>query len=245
MLGALDFIRRIVAGKPEFRAYMAMAVKTWDSRIEGECPCCGYLGKFHPEPHLMLAESCPSCGSLERQRLLALAMREGFVTFSGARVLHFAPDAVVEKLIDAQGPADQLTVDYAPGRASQVQDIEALTFLPGSFDRIVCSHVLEHVDDTRALPELFRALGPGGQAVIMLPIVEGWSATYEDRSITDEPGRTAHFLQWDHVRLYGADLRGRVADAGFDLAEYTATGPEAVRYRLSRGEKVFLATRPA
>jgi hypothetical protein len=80
--------------------------------------------------------------------------------------------------------------------------------------------------------------------VIMVPLVEGWSRTYEDAAIVGEEARAAHFLQGDHLRLYGADLRDRIAAAGFTLAEFTAGGPETVRYRLSHGEKVFLATKP-
>jgi SAM-dependent methyltransferase len=244
MRAAFAIVRRLLAGPPQFRAFVATAIDTWDARIAGECPCCGYTGLFQLEPHMGLAESCPRCHALERHRLLALAMRAGAVSFAGARVLHFAPDPIVERLIEGHKPAAQLTVDYTPGRASEVQNIEALTFPDGAFERILCSHVLEHVDDAKALRELFRVLVPGGEAVLMLPVVEGWATSYEDPAITDEAGRTAHFQQWDHVRIFGADIRRRIAAAGFTLAEYTAGGAEAVRYRLLRGEKVFIARRP-
>jgi ubiquinone/menaquinone biosynthesis C-methylase UbiE len=34
--------------------------------------------------------------------------------------------------------------------------------------------VLEHVDDAKALGEIYRVLKPGGVALIMLPVIEGW-----------------------------------------------------------------------
>jgi SAM-dependent methyltransferase len=40
-----------------------------------------------------------------------------------------------------------------------------------SYDMVICSHVLEHVDDDRkALSELFRILKPGGKSILMVPI---------------------------------------------------------------------------
>jgi SAM-dependent methyltransferase len=244
MLGGLELIRRVAAGGSALRGYLAMALRHYDERPCGTCPCCGYTGRFAPEPHLLMAESCPQCGALERQRLLALAVQRGFVSFAGADVLHFAPDPSVMRLVDGQGAASHVTADYAPGRAELVLNIESLDLPGASFDRVICSHVLEHVDDHRALREIHRVLRPGGQAVIMLPIVEGWSATYENPAVRTEDERTVHFGQYDHVRYFGADLRGRIADAGFALSEYTAEGADTAEYRLQRGEKVFLAAKP-
>jgi len=244
MLAAFVLVRRLALGGSRFRAYLAMAARHYDQRLEGECPCCGYRGRFFPEPHLAMAESCPGCGSLERQRLLALAVKRGFVSFAGCDVLHFAPDPAVERLVDEQGPARQVTGDRQPGRAQRVLNIEALDLPDAAFDRVICSHVLEHVDDRAALAEIARVLRPGGQAVIMLPIVEGWPQTYENAEIRTEPERTAHFGQYDHVRYFGADLRDRIAAAGLSLAEFTAGGEDSARYRLQRGEKVFLAAKP-
>jgi hypothetical protein len=76
----------------------------------------------------------------------------------------------------------------------------------------------------------------------MVPIIEGWSQTYEDPTITSPLDRDRCFGQWDHVRYYGADLRERIRDAGFALDEFTAIEPLVADFGLSRGEKVFIAT---
>jgi hypothetical protein len=94
-----------------------------------------------------------------------------------------------------------------------------------------------------ALRELHRILRPKGQAVLMIPIVEGWSATYEDSTRTTTADRHLHFGQWDHVRYYGADFRDRVRAAGFELSEFCGSGKDTVTFRLQPGERVFLATR--
>jgi len=47
---------------------------------------------------------CPKCGSLERQRLLALAFRRGDISVDGCDVIHFAGELSVAALIRAMAP---------------------------------------------------------------------------------------------------------------------------------------------
>ncbi|MDQ6759700.1 MAG: methyltransferase domain-containing protein, partial [Acidobacteriota bacterium] len=50
-------------------------------------------------------------------------------------------------------------------------DVERLPFADGSFDKILCSHVLEHVLDDRAvLDEIHRLLRPDGRAILAIPL---------------------------------------------------------------------------
>ena len=104
--------------------------------------------------------------------------------------------------------------------------------------------MLEHVDDRRALAEMFRLLVPGGIAFVMTPVVEGWAETYENPAITQPRDRLLHFGQNDHVRLYGRDIRDRIRAAGFELSEFVAVEPDVARYGLVRGETLFIARRP-
>jgi hypothetical protein len=101
-----------------------------------------------------------------------------------------------------------------------------------------------NVDDRVALNELYRIIAAGGLLIIMVPIIEGWCATFEDRSLQTEADRRLHFGQGDHMRYYGADIRQRITDSSFALSEFTAVEPFIVRHGLLRGEKVFLAHRP-
>ena len=244
MRQAIGLARRFLFAGARYRAFLEMASRQYLDRPVGECPCCGFRGPFQLEPHMLMAESCPGCGALERQRLFALAVQRGFISFESADVLQFAPDPSVTALIDAQARATHVTADYEAGRAQLQLNIEALAVGDESFDRIVCLHVLEHVDDAKALPELYRVLRPAGQAIVMFPIVEGWAHSYENPAVKTVADRIIHFGQWDHVRLFGADVRTRIAAAGFTLEEFTAGGADAVKYRLLRGEKVFRASKP-
>ena len=78
----------------------------------------------------------------------------------------------------------------------------------------------------------------------MFPIVEGWDRTYEDPAHASPAARTVYFGQYDHVRMFGRDVRDRIRNAGFSLSEFTAVEPEVARYGLVRGEKLFIATKP-
>jgi SAM-dependent methyltransferase len=226
------------------REHAWRAIESYRNLAETECPCCGFRGRFDSfgVKVARMGANCPKCESKERHRLLALAIADRFAEFAEMDVLHFAPEQVVTELVVAERPASYVTADIeAP--ADRKLDIEQMDLANESFDRIICSHVLEHVDDQKALRELRRVTRPGGYVLLMTPVVEGWSETFEDSSFVTTVDREAFFGQHDHVRFYGADLRGRVRAAGFELAEYTADPRRTPRYGLQRGEKIFKATR--
>jgi hypothetical protein len=205
------------------------------------CNICGYSGYFRAHWFPVMPEvKCPQCLSLERHRLLKLWFDDHASSFAEARVLHFAAEAAVTRFIKPTC-REYLTADLAPGRADIVLNIEMIDLPDSRFDIVVCSHVLEHVDDRRGLAELYRVLSPAGFALLMFPLVEGWTTTYEDSSKTDEEERWQHFCQGDHVRRYGADVRQRIVDVGFTLREFTAVEPYVTRHGLLAGEKLFVA----
>jgi SAM-dependent methyltransferase len=210
-----------------------------------QCSCCGYRGRFAPAGmNARLGQLCPKCKSYERHRLVALAFERGFLDVGGKDVVHFAPERAIQPLVRRSGPASYVTGDIVPGRADKVLNLEQIDLPDASFDVAIASHVLEHVDDRKTLSELRRILRPGGQVIIMVPLVEGWDQTFEDPTKTAPDERQAYFGRYDHVRYYGSDLRERIRESGFVLDEFTAGPVDSVDYRLSRGEKVFLATKP-
>ena len=67
------------------------------------------------------------------------------------------------------------------------------------------------------LRHLVYALPDGGRALVMVPVGEGRTETYEDPSVTDPADRQRLFWQYDHLRIYGSDVADRLCDAGFEV----------------------------
>jgi SAM-dependent methyltransferase len=178
--------------------------------------------------------SCPICKAADRERLYALYLRHYVRTMtprdpaSGPiRVIDFAPtdtlSGFIKKLI-AESPLEfcYRTADlFLAGVDDRVDIMEMPIYEDDSVDFFVCSHMLEHVtDDRKAMRELYRILKPGGQGILVVPIVLTLKEIDEDPSVTDPAERWRRFGQDDHVRLYSKDgFLQRVAQAGFRVDE--------------------------
>jgi SAM-dependent methyltransferase len=238
---ALASSRAGLRGLPLKLRYYADVLKKLNGVTERECPICGYSGRFNAFGHPPRYDAeCPNCTSLERHRLLFLAMQGETVLSPTAEVLHFAPEQALTRFVKPR-VSKYLTADLERGLGDLALNLEKIALPDGSFDVVIANHVLEHVNDQTALRELRRILRPGGVLVITVPLIEGWDQTYEDDRIKTPQDRDLHFGQWDHVRYYGRDFRNRLNAAGFVLTEFTASGADTVRYGLLRGERAFFA----
>ena len=91
-----------------------------------------------------------------------------------------------------------------------------LPFPDDTFDRIICSEVMEHIpDDAAAARELARVLKPGGTLAVTvptwLPEKVCWALSHEYH---------APFVEGGHVRIFTeATLRRRFRDAGLKPGE--------------------------
>jgi SAM-dependent methyltransferase len=210
------------------------------------CPCCGNRSASFLPFGLAGRPSakCPYCGSKKRHRLLWLFLREQTDFFTRPmRVLHFAPERCFRKRFQKLPNLDYVTADLAPEKVKLVIDITAIPASAGSFDAILCSHVLEHVsDDRQAMRELYRVLKPGGWAAVMVPVDWDRARTLEDPSIVSPADRERVFGQHDHRRLYGRDVPERLESAEFAVVAHGARelGPgAALKYALSSKDRVY------
>lgn len=205
-----------------------------------------YLGRINA--------MCPNCGSLERMRLIYYFMQQTGILKPGMKVLHIAPEKCLsEKFAEVwgsnyiRGDKFEPGYKYPPGTVSL--DVTDIQFPDETFDLVICIHVLEHVqDDAKALSELYRVIKKGGAGIIQVPYEPDRAVTYEDPSITDPAERKKHFLQTDHVRIYGADYIQRFLKPGFKMehGDFVKTiDPKTAERYVFKENGIFLLRKPA
>ena len=93
-------------------------------------------------------------------------------------------------------------------------DARRLPFADGTFDAVVTSEVLEHIqDDVTAISELHRVLKPGGTLGVTVPT---WWPEKINWMLSDE--YHAPKSPGGHVRIYSAtELKAKLRSAGLDV----------------------------
>jgi ubiquinone/menaquinone biosynthesis C-methylase UbiE len=145
------------------------------------------------------------------------------------RILHELTDAQLVGLDLSQERVEEVRGRLPEARATVVQGSAMnLPFDDASFDKAVCSEVLEHLpDDKAALSELFRTIKPGGTLVVTVPAARypaGWDPiNYAlERTIGRHIGGENTFagIWYGHLRLYTPEeLRAVTEEAGFCVEE--------------------------
>lgn len=162
---------------------------------------------------------CPHCGSTDRERHLYLYLdRLGmWPDFTGASILHFAPEQELSKIIETKKPGLWVRGDLFPSAAHIERiDLLAIPYPEMLFDFVIVNHVLEHVsDDLQALREIHRVLKKGGHAILQTPYSAKLEKTFCDNGIDSDNARLQAYGQEDHVRLYGKDIFARFESVGF------------------------------
>ena len=189
---------------------------------------------------------CPVCNASDRIRLLYLFLKQKTRLFSDpVRLLHFAPEPSLEHIIRKHKHIRYLTADLYQEGVMEKIDITDIPYPDGSFDAILCNHVLEHIpDDARAMKELFRVLAPGGWAVLQVPFSRILEKTFENDEVIEKKDRESVFGHWDHVRIFGLDYPKRLEAAGFKVEPfYWTKDPDPVfhdpKLNLNKDEPVF------
>lgn len=204
-----SFLRRLIPRRRQasVRAFAYTLRAPFYRGASVECVCCGgRFGRF-------AGSACPRCGAAPRHRQLLIYLQTSTDLFDGPyRLLHIAPERFLSRRFSTLPLVTYVSGDLSDSAMFRF-DVTKLPFADGSFDAIICLHVLEHVeDDLSAMQEFRRVLTPEGLAVLQVPI--GGDTTIED-PVTDPRERLKRYGQEDHVRLYGRDFEKRLVNAGF------------------------------
>jgi methyltransferase family protein len=162
---------------------------------------------------------CPHCSSTDRERHLKLYFDRLSIwpEFDGAAVLHMAPEPNLGANIRSRNPRRYVMGDLHPAKPDIMKvDLAAIPVESGSFDVVICNHVLEHVERPKvALAEVARVLRRGGRFVCQTPFASRLSQTFEDPQLQSPDDRLFFYGQDDHLRLFGGDIERLICDAGF------------------------------
>lgn len=239
--------------EPVRRAGRAAALRLRVLRHRGgavACPLCRHRFSRFRDDWNRSGAICWRCGSHERHRALWLYLESHPELLGGAgTLLHFAPEWCLRQRLGRVTGLRYVTGDVAPAAAQLQLDITDLALADGSFDAILCSHVLEHVEDDRAaIGELHRVLAPAGWAIVMVPVDVSRKETYEDPSVRTPEQRRRAFWQSDHVRLYAPDIAGRLRAGGFQVQRVRLAhefGPEQIRrFGLLADDELYVCRKP-
>lgn len=235
--------QKIFSEKTRYRFHIAMR-KARAFFLQGSefyCPCCGkssrrFLKKgngIESREHAV----CPNCGSLERSRLLFLYLKNETEIFNNnPSILHFAPEESLKSLLLAN--PNYVDVDLNPNLATYAMDITDIRFPDGHFDFIICSHVLGHVpDEKKALSELYRVLGKGGELFLLSLMDLNSAQTVEDDRNKSPQQKLEAYGEKDLQRLYGNDFeeRIRIASVNIQKIDYREHFSAEDRQRMALG----------
>lgn len=215
-------------------------ITAWlEDKKESTCICCGNQVYYKPLPLYYETEaqkygakkfisetinkndySCPVCGASDRDRLMTAFLQKFGLdsTYAGETLLHIAPSCGLERWVYANCPSlTYHSADLYRKDVTYVLDIQDMYQIQdGSYDYIICSHVLEHVqDDRKAMRELYRIMKEDGFCLFLVPVGLDVEHTDEEWGL-GEAENWKRFGQGDHCRRYAKqDLVARLKEAGF------------------------------
>jgi SAM-dependent methyltransferase len=182
---------------------------------------------------------CPDCLAADRERMYAVWIDRHAP--KGGRLLEVGPTPPFSRFLKQRFNHRSLDQD---GRGDDIGDVQHLPYPDGSFDAIVCSHVLEHVpDDRAALREIRRVLKRDGWAILMVPVCRAAPAIDETSVPVSQAEAWRRFGQYDHMRLYNKPgWLERLDETGFRIREWKPGPVTRHRYAIKRGSTVYICT---
>jgi SAM-dependent methyltransferase len=125
--------------------------------------------------------------------------------------LDYAEDEVIQTRATLGAMVDNGEIDLERFKGVLRGDATRLPFADGSFDVVITSEVLEHIqDDVAAIAEMVRVLKPGGHFAATVP---AWLPEKVNWMLSDE--YHAPKSAGGHVRIYSAtELKAKLRAAG-------------------------------
>lgn len=197
-------------------------------RHRGCCPICESPAEFSARhewyrDHLL----CSDCGSIPRERALALVLNRMFPDWRNFSIHESSPIERGISLKLRKHCRNYVATQYFPNnvlggtiRGFRNETLEAQTFPGESFDLVVSLDVMEHVNKPElCFKEIERTLKPGGSYLFTVPTYKG-KITSERRALYREDGTVVHIAEPEYHGNPVSDAGSLVTfHYGYDLPE--------------------------
>ena len=200
---------------------------------DGFCPCCETRQTFAADSawfrDLLL---CPNCGSVVRERAVALILREILPDWRNCAIHELSP---MPRGLSARMPreAREYVASYffpgeRPGsliNGFRNENLESQTFELGSFDLVLTLDVMEHVfDPRRVYAEIWRTLKPNGYSVHTFPISKHRVEACTPLAKLMPDGTVKHLTERPEYHGNPIDEKGALVtqDYGYDISKAIA-----------------------
>lgn len=216
-------------------------------RNQGVCPICESTAEFTARhdwyrDHLL----CSGCGSIPRERALALVLNRVLPDWRSLSVHESSPVARGISLKLRQQCKGYIASQYFPKeklgmtvRGFRNENLEAQTFPDENFDLVVSLDVMEHVNKPDlCFQEIARTLKVGGQYLFTVPTYKG-KITSERRALYRDDGSVDFLAEAEYHGNPISDAGSLVTfHYGYDLPElikqWSGLDVEVLRLRSHR-----------
>lgn len=229
----------------------------------GYCPICEADVEFTAQndwyrDHLL----CSRCGSIPRERALALVLGRRFPNWRDLAIHESSPHPRGASLKLKRECRSYVASHYFPSKPLGMvvdgfrnENLEVQTFLDESFDLVVTLDVMEHVNQPGdVLREVERTLKPGGAYIFTSPTYKD-RVTSERRALYNTDGSILHHAEPEYHGNPISDAGSLVTfHYGYDFAErvfdWSGLDVEVVRFHdhshglIGEFTEVYVATKP-
>jgi SAM-dependent methyltransferase len=170
---------------------------------------------------------CDGCGSIPRERGLALTLTRRFPNWRDLTIHESSPgNRGISPKLQRECPR-YVATQFFPGqpigttiRGFRNENLEAQTFADAEFDLVITLDVMEHVNEPELVfKEVARTLKPGGAYVFTVPTYKA-KVIGERRSRYNPDGTVTHFAEPEYHGNPVSDAGSLVTfHYGYDLPE--------------------------
>jgi SAM-dependent methyltransferase len=205
----------------------------FEYKHDGFCPCCETAQIFTSSnewfrDHLI----CPNCGSVVRERALALVLKELLPDWRALSIHESSPVPRGLQARMAQEAPHYIASHYFPHEpfgtivnGFRNENLEDQTFKDEAFDLVISLDVMEHVfHPHRAYSEIYRTLKKGGYYLHTVPIRKDLVEAQRTLAVLNSDGSINHLTATPEYHGNPIDEKGSLVTHyyGYDISKQIA-----------------------